>query len=90
MLKIEIHQSQLRSFNWQDKKGVNRTGYKQDAYVHLPEKPFPVGIQLRVDDPSKQYAPGLYQLSESSFWVDRFGSLACNPVLIPVTDKKGG
>lgn len=84
MLKIEIHKGDLDSFSWTDKKGVQRTGYKQSGWVHFSDKPYPSEIKLRVDDPSKTYAPGLYTLSSKSFWIDKYGSLACNPVLQPV------
>lgn len=87
MLKIEIHSNELNSFTWKDKSGTERTGYKQSAYVHLPDKPFPVEIQLRVDGPSKAFSPGVYELSPKSFWVDRFGSLSVTPSLVATAEK---
>jgi Helix-destabilising protein len=83
MLKIEIHKAELKTFTWQDKKGVTRTGHKQNGYAHLPGKPFPIEISLRVDEPGKVYQPGVYTLSPDSFYIDRFGSICCNPVLVP-------
>jgi hypothetical protein len=83
MLQIEVHTSDVRSFNWSDKKGQQRTGYKQIAWVRLPGAPYPKEIQIRVDDPSKAFAPGAYTLDPSSYWIDRYGSLQVSPVLIP-------
>lgn len=88
MIKIEIHTNETTSFNWQDKKGSSRTGYKQSGWAHLPDKPFPVEIQLRIDEPSKAYQAGVYTLDPKSFWVDRFGSLAVSPVLIPAATEQ--
>jgi hypothetical protein len=88
MFKIEIHSAELKSFKWTDKKQVERTGHKQSAFAHLPDKPFPVEIQLRVDDESKAYPKGMYTLAPNSFWIDRFGSLQVAPVLVPVGAEK--
>lgn len=87
MIKFEVHSAELDSFNWVDKQGVTRTSHKQKAYVHLPEKPYPVEVKLRVDDPSKAYPPGVYTLGGKSFWVDRYGQLSCSPVLVPTAEK---
>lgn len=85
MVKIEVHSAELQSFQWNDKKGVLRTGYKQSAWAHLDGKPHPVEIKLRVDDPSKAYAPGVYELGPRSFYTDRYGALCVSPVLVPAT-----
>ncbi len=88
MLKVEIHSTDLNTFTWTDKKNVSRQGHKQSGYVHLPGHPYPKEIQLRVDDPSKAYPQGFYLLDPKSFYVDRYGSLACSPVLVPDSSAK--
>lgn len=56
--------------------------HKQEAYVHLGQK-YPVRARIRIE-PGKPYAPGVYTLAPSSFWVDRYGELRLNPRLVPV------
>lgn len=58
--------------------------HKQEAYVHLNQK-YPVRVRIRIE-PGKPYAPGIYTLASSSFWVDRFGELRMTPRLVPVLE----
>ncbi|MEM1188120.1 MAG: single-stranded DNA-binding protein [Pseudomonadota bacterium] len=80
-ITIEVHSTDCTSFTWTDRKNAQRTGYKQAAYARLPDAPYPKEIKLRVDEPSKAYAKGVYLLDAKSFWIDRYGSLQVNPVL---------
>lgn len=62
------------------KEGRSFEFHKQEAFVHLGQK-YPVRCRVRVE-PGKPYAPGIYTLASSSFWVDRYGELRMTPRLV--------
>lgn len=73
----------------QNRSGVSkRTGNsysinEQTAFLHKPGQPYPDKIRITLGDNQPAYAPGNYDLHADSFFVDRFGSLAVKPVLVP-------
>lgn len=77
MLKIEIFPEDIklntRVIPPKDGK-PGRTIYEQTAYAHLGGK-FPVQMKLQIEDPSKTYPAGDYQIDSSSFVINNFGSL---------------
>lgn len=77
MLKIEIFQEDVTvtARNMPPKDGKpGRTIYEQRAYAYLGGK-FPVQMKLQVEDPTKTYPAGEYQIDSSSFVVNNFGGL---------------
>jgi len=77
MLKIEVFQEDVtviaRSMPPKDGK-PGRTIYEQRAYAYLGGK-FPVQMKLQVEDPTKTYQAGEYEIDSSSFVVNNFGGL---------------
>lgn len=77
MLKIEVFQEDVTvtARNMPPKDGKpGRTIYEQRAYAYLGGK-FPVQMKLQVEDPTKTYQAGEYQVDSSSFVVNNFGGL---------------
>lgn len=77
MLKIEVFQEDVTvtARNMPPKDGKpGRTIYEQRAYAYLGGK-FPVQMKLQVEDPTKTYPAGEYQIDSSSFVVNNFGGL---------------
>lgn len=58
---------------------------KQVVWVYLSSAPYPVRAVINLDDNAQPYPVGNYELSEQSFYVDKFGSLALGRLhLIPL------
>ncbi len=77
MLKIEIFQEDVTvtARNMPPKDGKpGRTIYEQRAYAYLGGK-FPTQMKLQVEDPTKTYQAGEYEIDSSSFVVNNFGGL---------------
>ena len=77
MLKIEVFPEDVTvsARNMPPKDGKpGRTIYEQIAYAHLGGK-VPVQMKLQVEDPTKVYPAGEYQIDSSSFTVNNFGGL---------------
>lgn len=83
-MKIEIANSQVITRNFTSKQGKPVTIYEQSAYIFLPNEKYPRPLKLTLDNPSG-YAPGMYQLDPSSFYTDKYDSLAVRPILVPVS-----
>jgi hypothetical protein len=92
-IKIEVKSAEIYT-----KTGTSaRTGKpysirEQDAYAHICDRdgkpqPYPVKIKLMLGDQQSPHAPGNYQLSDTSFWVDRFAGLSITPVLVPLAAR---
>jgi hypothetical protein len=93
MIRIEVHSTEIREFS-----GVSKvTGKpffmrKQEAWAHLygsngQMAPFPVRIELTLEDNQQPYPSGEYTLAPPSLYVDRFGGLTVGrPQLIKPAD----
>lgn len=57
---------------------------KQVCYFHFDGAPYPEKGVIQSDESTPDYAPGLYDVLPSSFYVDRWGSLSVSPRLAPV------
>ena len=85
IMKIEIFQDDVKI---EHKSGVSaKTGkpyniYNQRAYFHSPDSKFPLAFKLDLEQGQPPYEAGIYTLDDSSFYVDRFGSLSMRPKLI--------
>lgn len=76
MLVIEI-----KDGNVDEKRGTFDDGRpwvsrQQVGYAHLPGKPYPVEVKVKLGD-KPGYAPGRYQIAPSSFFVKN-GALTIN------------
>lgn len=56
---------------------------EQTAYVHRQGQPYPEKIKVTLGDQQQPYAVGNYDLHPDSYYVDKFGSLAVRPFLVP-------
>lgn len=98
MIRISVPQMPVRNM-----AGIGKTSGKpysldfQTAYAHVMGKdgkplPYPEKIEIILDKGSDglpmAYAPGEYQLAPGSLYVDRNGSLAVAPKLIPLQPSK--
>jgi len=81
MVRIEVLSDEVFVYR-SEKNGRSFEFHKQDVFVHLGEK-YPLRARIRIE-PGKSYAPGVYTLDPSSFWVDRYGELRLTPRLVPV------
>lgn len=85
MLKIEIKSTEVvNKSGTAARSGKPYSINEQSAYFHQPGKEYPIEINITLQDGQNSYAPGFYDLDESSFFVGRFGSLECRPVLKPI------
>jgi hypothetical protein len=82
-MKIEIVSNEIR-----EQSGVaQKTGKpyhirKQQAFAHIEGVKYPVAFTLNVPNDRKPYEPGMYQLVETNFYVDRFGALGLSQELV--------
>jgi hypothetical protein len=82
-LLIEIGSTEVAT-----RSGVSsRTGKpyniaEQTAWLHREGQQYPDKIRISLEQGQMPYQPGNYDLHPSSFYVDKFGSLAVRPVLI--------
>lgn len=72
-ITVEIRNDEVRR-----KEGVSaRTGNgyvirEQAGFIHLPQEPYPQRCSLTLDDEAPPYQPGIYVLSDSSYYIGRF------------------
>ncbi len=89
MLKIEIATQAINTRNGISKRTQQPyTIHEQEAYLHQEGKPYPTPMKLNVEANEQgipqAYAMGQYSLAPDSFYVDRYGSLACKPRLVAI------
>ena len=94
MIDIEVKSAYVNT-----KSGVSAKSGKpysireQEAYAHVYGRdckpaPYPVRVNLSLEDDQPPYQPGLYTLSPVCVYVDRFGSLSlARPKLMPAQPK---
>lgn len=85
-MKIEIVSNEIREQSGvSQKSGKPYHIRKQQAFAHLEGQKYPIAFTLNVPNDRQPYAPGMYQIDEKSFFVDRFGALGLSQelVLIP-------
>lgn len=88
-MKIEIAKSEVITKSGISKRtGQPYTMYEQLAYLHQEGEPYPTPMKITLNKNDHghpvPYAPGYYSLAPQSFYVDRFGGLACRPVLMSI------
>lgn len=81
-MKIEVTSNEVDEFS-----GVSRnTGKpfqirKQQAWGHLPGQPYPQLISIPLGRDQAPYQPGVYELAQESFVVNKYQELGLRPVL---------
>ncbi|MBV7415128.1 single-stranded DNA-binding protein [Aeromonas sp. sif2433] len=60
--------------------------HKQEGFLFTEGAKYPVRFEFNLADGATAFAPGMYKLDESSFFVDRFGALSLSGqlVLLPI------
>ncbi len=81
-MKIEIVSNDIREQSGTSQKtGKAYHIRKQQAFAHLDGVKYPIAFTLNVPNDRQPYAPGMYQIDEKSFFVDRFGALGLSQEL---------
>ena len=76
-MKIEIRDQKVENFSGTSSKtGKPFSMNKQEGYCHMDGQPYPQRIEITLDDKSTGFPPGMYQMEETSFYVNRFGQLS--------------
>ncbi len=93
MIKITVPALPTRNM-----KGIGKTSGKpydltfQTVYCHTADQtgqplPFPEKTEIILDAGAAAFPPGEYTLSPNSLYVDRQGSLAVAPKLVPLAKR---
>lgn len=83
MNRLEIRKVELIERLTKDGK----TYFKQPAYLHTPDEPYPVAVLLYVKNRNEAHQPGIYDLSVRAY-SDRFKSLSFRYDLTPSKAKR--
>lgn len=86
MTEIMIEIDEVETTNFFSEKS-KKTFYKQPAYLHKPGKKHPDPIVLFLGEENKPYPVGMYTLDSSSYYADKFKSLAVSPKLVAIKSK---
>ncbi len=76
-MKIEIREQKIQNINGtSNKTGKAFSMNKQEGWLHTANQPYPIRIEITLDDHATNgFLPGMYELMEESFYVNRFGQL---------------
>lgn len=89
-MKIEIVSNEIREQSGNSQKtGKAYHIRKQSAFAHLEGSKYPIAFTLNVPNDRKPYEPGMYQLVETNFYVDRFGALSLSQELVLTPARVG-
>lgn len=76
-MKIEIANVNVRNQSGTSQKtGKPYSMNKQEGYLHLEGQPYPVRFEFNLADGATPFQKGFYTVTDKSYIVDRFGSLA--------------
>jgi hypothetical protein len=78
---IEVVSTHVETRSGTSKQGRAYTINEQEAYLHNGNA-YPVKIKINLENGQPAYQPGNYNLHPSSFYSDRYNSIAIRPVLI--------
>lgn len=81
MHKLEVQNVELLG-PYVSQKG--RQYYKQVAYLHNPDRPYPDRATLYTEKTHEALAVGFYQIVPEP-WVDKFGGISYSSKFIPVS-----
>lgn len=79
---IEVVSTHVETRSGTSKQGRAYTINEQEAYLHNGNA-YPVKIKINLENGQPAYQPGNYNLHPSSFYADRYNSIAIRPLLIP-------
>lgn len=76
-MRIEIVSAEYRDFSGMSgRTGKAYSMRKQEGFAHIEGQKYPVRIEFNIPQNSTGWTPGMYELLEDSFFIDRYGSLA--------------
>lgn len=76
-MKIEIKSTEIKSRSGvSSKTGKSYTMREQNGFVVLESEVYPIRVVISLAPEQVAYPPGVYQVQESSFFVDRYQKLA--------------
>lgn len=86
-MKIEIQNTDVTERSGIAKSGNPYTIRNQKAWLHTPDKKYPVEITINLHSENVGYAAGEYAIHPSSYYVNRFNQLtiASELKLVPVS-----
>lgn len=79
-MKIEIIDTKVFERSVHSKTGKDLTFRTQKGYAHLPDRPFPVEVNIQLWD-RQPFPVGVYTLGDSTYKVDRYGNLGLKSIL---------
>jgi hypothetical protein len=83
MIIIEITSTEIKTRSGTSARTGNPyTMREQIGYLHKAGDPYPEKIKISLEDNQPPYHTGNYDLSPSSFYVDKYDSLSVRPVLV--------
>lgn len=83
MIKIEVKSDEFEVFSGTSKRTGNPYSIKkQQAYAHLPGKPYPSEISISLADDQEPFKPGNYTLSPESLKINNWGNLEIGRVVL--------
>lgn len=84
---IEIASTEIKSRNGVSQRTGNSYSMReQTGYLHKQGEPYPEKIKITLEENMAPYRIGTYTLAPSSFYVDKYDSLAVRPVLLLQTE----
>lgn len=84
-IKIEIIDTKVTTKSGTSRNDRAYTIHEQTAHLHTAHEAYPVKMKINLKSDTGVPVPlsaGFYELDDASFYVDKYGSLAINPVLI--------
>jgi hypothetical protein len=84
---IEITSTEIKTRSGTSQRtGNNYSMREQVGYLHKGE-PYPEKIKITLEENQQPYVVGKYQLSPTSFYVDKYDAIAVRPVLVMIVPK---
>lgn len=90
-MKVQIMSCELKPVNGTSAKtGKPYSFRKQEGYAFTVDSktgqphPYPLRFEITIDNDQSPYPVGHYTVSETSFYVDRYGKLSLSPRLEPI------
>jgi len=90
-MKVQIMNGEVKPVNGTSAKtGKPYSFKKQEGYAFTIDPktgqphPYPIRFEIMLDNDQLPYPAGNYTVSETSFYVDRFGKLSLSPRLEPI------
>lgn len=85
-MKIEIVSSTVKNKSGTSAANKPYSINKQEGFLFTEGAKYPVRFEFNLADGATAFAPGMYSLCESSYYVDRYGALSLSGqlVLVPI------